>query len=479
MIRKTLCVFILIVVLPSLVYGTNTTGVLSVEAINPNAELGSDLKINVNLKEMDNVYGIHIILKFNPNYLESSKDEIDLSRQIKERNHFVAVNKIDNTNGKIELMLTLLGNEEPLNDNVDLGSIDFKGVKKGATSVIIEKSKLLRKNGTEISYNTKNCTVNIAPIKDGITHKNSDTTNVITIYVSTEDNMVEVNNEFTLHVPDNAFEEGTVLTIEEIGGDDSLSPIFDIKSSHPNKNKIKLSYKINEDMLNKSIGFYYFNENRNRWIYVGGEREDNYITTWVNHFSKFAVFENIHYINYLDIKHCWANDYINKLTIMGIVNGKDNKKFVPNDYVTRAEMAKILSLVLDLESDREGFTFDDTNSIPDWARGHVNKLTANGITNGYNDNTFRPGSYVSRIELAAMLDRALKSYDIEVPKSDSLELFIDDEDIPQWGKEAVYSLKLLNIFSGYGDGSFRGDKPITRAEVCKVVVKLLEVIDVI
>lgn len=102
----------------------------------------------------------------------------------------------------------------------------------------------------------------------------------------------------------------------------------------------------------------------------------------------------------------WARNYVKAMFDKGIINGRTNAdgtvSFCPDDVITRAESMTILSRLIkgDIKGD---LTFNDNDEIPDWATDAVKMLLNMGIINGYEDNTIRPNSSVSRAEAAVML----------------------------------------------------------------------------
>lgn len=89
----------------------------------------------------------------------------------------------------------------------------------------------------------------------------------------------------------------------------------------------------------------------------------------------------------------------------GIMNGTGNNKFDPNAKLTRAQMAKILVVAYDLKGTTDT-KFKDV-SEKHWAYEFVHTLAANGITTGYEDQTFKPGVEVSRVHFSLFLYRTI------------------------------------------------------------------------
>ncbi|WP_285396579.1 S-layer homology domain-containing protein [Lysinibacillus sp. fls2-241-R2A-57] len=89
----------------------------------------------------------------------------------------------------------------------------------------------------------------------------------------------------------------------------------------------------------------------------------------------------------------------------GIMSGKGGNTFDPNGTLTRAQMAKVVALAYDLEG-TSNINFKDV-SKDHWAYPYVQQLAANDITTGYGDNTFRPNEAISRAHFGLFLYRAI------------------------------------------------------------------------
>ena len=89
----------------------------------------------------------------------------------------------------------------------------------------------------------------------------------------------------------------------------------------------------------------------------------------------------------------------------GIMSGVGNGKFNPSANLTRAQMAKILVEAFKL-SGTSGITFKDVGKTH-WAAEYIDTLATNKITTGYGDDTFKPNVEVSRAHFAVFLYRAI------------------------------------------------------------------------
>ncbi|CDZ74256.1 Hypothetical protein ING2D1G_0055 [Peptoniphilus sp. ING2-D1G] len=90
---------------------------------------------------------------------------------------------------------------------------------------------------------------------------------------------------------------------------------------------------------------------------------------------------------------------------------------------------------------------------------------------GYTDKTLRPDRSISRGEVAAIFARLLY---INLDNNAVYQSKFSDINQSQWYSNYVGFLENKDIISGYPDGTFRGDNPITRAEFTKIASKFSE-----
>lgn len=97
-----------------------------------------------------------------------------------------------------------------------------------------------------------------------------------------------------------------------------------------------------------------------------------------------------------------------------------------------------------------------------WAESAVIQATDKGYIKGYEDNTFRPKSQVTRAEFAAMLDRA-------IPKEGTQKENFTDVSDSFWGKAGIEKGLSLGFIkpTDYDNNKFEPNKPMTRAELAK------------
>ena len=94
------------------------------------------------------------------------------------------------------------------------------------------------------------------------------------------------------------------------------------------------------------------------------------------------------------------------LVALGVVNGYDDGSFKPNGTVTRAEMAKMIYVLRTGNSDASAYNDDKTSFTDigsHWARGCIKYCQSLGIIAGKSNTKFVPNEKVSAQEAAKML----------------------------------------------------------------------------
>jgi hypothetical protein len=97
-------------------------------------------------------------------------------------------------------------------------------------------------------------------------------------------------------------------------------------------------------------------------------------------------------------------DAIAALHEHGIVTGYDDGTFGPQDAVVRGQMATMLAGAYDLEAEGDP-AFEDVPSGHPHAEG-IAAVAEAGIARGFEDGTYRPGSSVTRGQMASFITRA-------------------------------------------------------------------------
>ncbi len=114
---------------------------------------------------------------------------------------------------------------------------------------------------------------------------------------------------------------------------------------------------------------------------------------------------------------------------MKIISADSNGNFRPNDNMTRAEFAVLLSNFFD---ERGVKTHKFTDISGHWAEEEIARVADKGWISGYLDKTFRPDEPISRAEAAKLVNRILE----RTPNKDNLlpnmKEFKDNKNRDKW-----------------------------------------------
>ena len=159
--------------------------------------------------------------------------------------------------------------------------------------------------------------------------------------------------------------------------------------------------------------------------------------------------------------------------ILGYTDGT----FGPSRSMTRAEAAAIFARLLaekngDTISTAANTRFTDI-PVHAWYSGYAKYLNNNGVTYGKSKTIFAPNDAITRAEFTTLAVRFFDVYgdgDAEI-----MEQYKDFNDVSDgyWAATYIKAAAKHGWINGYGDGSFRADDEINRAEVVTIVNRLL------
>lgn len=102
----------------------------------------------------------------------------------------------------------------------------------------------------------------------------------------------------------------------------------------------------------------------------------------------------------------WMYTPILELSKAGIVSGYKGNEFKPNDTITRAEASKLVTSIFSLKaSGPYKNTFTDVKK-DHWAVDYISAVVEGGYVTGFEGDLFKPDEPLTRAEVAAIITRA-------------------------------------------------------------------------
>ena len=158
-----------------------------------------------------------------------------------------------------------------------------------------------------------------------------------------------------------------------------------------------------------------------------------------------------------------------KLSDVAFVSGYQDNTVRPLSDITRGEFTRMLVGALtnyDPETHAKYANPFDDVGENRYYRDYIAYAYFYGIVTGYEDGTFRPEDPITRAEAAGMIAKAKN-----ISRVSGVTVFTDLNP-DSWYVGYVEALGRLEILHGYGDGTFRPANHLTRAEAVTMLVRI-------
>ena len=206
--------------------------------------------------------------------------------------------------------------------------------------------------------------------------------------------------------------------------------------------------------------------------------EDGSVTIPFSHASQYAIVIDTHSHATVDVSDlfidiapdAWYKDAIQYAYDNGLMTGVSATEFDPEATTTRAMIVSILARL-------EGVTTAQAAGFADvddeWYATAVNWAANVGVVNGYEDNTFRPNTAITREQLAAILMNyaAYKGYDVSA-RAD-LSHYSDADSISSWANDVLLWAVAEGLLTGVTDDTIAPQAHATRAQVAAILQRFL------
>ncbi len=166
----------------------------------------------------------------------------------------------------------------------------------------------------------------------------------------------------------------------------------------------------------------------------------------------------------------WYKDAIQYAYDNGLMTGVSATEFAPEQTTTRAMIVSILARLENVTT-AEAAGFADVDD--EWYATAVNWAANVGVVNGYEDNTFKPNTAITREQLAAILMNyaAYKGYDVSA-RAD-LSHYSDADSISSWANDVLLWAVAEGLLTGVTDDTIAPQAHATRAQVAAILQRFL------
>ena len=166
--------------------------------------------------------------------------------------------------------------------------------------------------------------------------------------------------------------------------------------------------------------------------------------------------------DYVDYDKVQNTEAVSVLSALDVIDGKDGNKFDPNGTVTRAEMAKMITVIALGDVDVSAFkgTTTDLKDVNGWYEAYVKYCYSQGIISGRGNGIFDPLANVTAAEAAKMLLVTI-GYNAKVQGYEGAA----------WKINTVRDAQLSGFFA---DLSVTSDKALTRDEAAQMIYNAVQ-----
>ncbi|RCJ24293.1 hypothetical protein A6S26_19875 [Nostoc sp. ATCC 43529] len=166
----------------------------------------------------------------------------------------------------------------------------------------------------------------------------------------------------------------------------------------------------------------------------------------------------------------WAKVYIEALASQNIIAGFPDGTFKPNEPVTRAQFATIITKALTPPSKRPAIKFKDVASNF-WAFAAIQSAYQSQFVSGYPDGTFKPQQQIPRVQALVALANGLG---LTANDQSVLSFYTDAGQIPNYAIAPIAAATVRQLVINYPTAKqLNPNRQATRAEVAAFVYQAL------
>ena len=166
----------------------------------------------------------------------------------------------------------------------------------------------------------------------------------------------------------------------------------------------------------------------------------------------------------------WFYEAVRFVYARGMMSGTAENQFSPQQTTTRGMIVTILHRLEGTPDAGAGTAFTDVAGGAYYAQS-VAWASANGIVNGFEDGSFRPGDAITREQMAAIFMRYARYRGVDVTAQASLDSFPDQAKVSSYAREAMAWSVSTGLIGGM-DGLLVPGGSATRAQAATILMRL-------
>ena len=199
-----------------------------------------------------------------------------------------------------------------------------------------------------------------------------------------------------------------------------------------------------------------------------GQKTSDTLTVFVTSKSHSDQFADVNE----DTVGLWAANAVDFAHHFGLVSGVADDRFAPDTPMTRAQLVTILYRAAGSPQMTVTTNFEDLD-VGSYYYNAVVWATVMGVVNGTSDTTFSPDNYVTREQIAAILSRYADAMGDTVTTSGTLNAYVDKDQVSDYAVQPMIWAVDRGIISGTTDTTLSPKSTATRAQVVVMLHRYL------
>ncbi|MDQ0192073.1 endo-1,4-beta-xylanase [Paenibacillus wynnii] len=188
------------------------------------------------------------------------------------------------------------------------------------------------------------------------------------------------------------------------------------------------------------------------------------------HFSTYAIASSVR--TFGDLQNVpWAKQAIDAMAAREVIKGTAENSFSPADSIKRADFIALLVRALELKGTGKNETMFSDVQTTDYYYDELVIAKELGIATGFEDNTYRPNSNISRQDMMVLAVRALAAVGKPVKGSGSLDAYPDAANISDYARDSALFLVKSGVVIGKNNKIAPNDT-LTRAEAAVILYRI-------
>lgn len=172
----------------------------------------------------------------------------------------------------------------------------------------------------------------------------------------------------------------------------------------------------------------------------------------------------------------WAKEDVDKALELGILDS--DKTYYYGSFITREAFCELIYRLCGIESKQSETTsinienpFEDTNNPA------ILNLYINGIINGKGNGFFAPDDLLTREETAVIFDRLINLIGCDLIYTDDIIEYDDDESISDWAGNSIQLVSHVSLMTGYKGNVFYPKSSLSTEEAIVIVMRAYDLIE--